>query len=111
MAIELHNFFWDRERLVQVETQPHHLAGLLANIRQTLSHSDCQWEDIYSAYYECPQDSTTTFYEAECAQAGKPGIWTYVVYECAEGEETVLTQADIDTYQPVLALRQLANQA
>jgi hypothetical protein len=28
--LELHNFEWDGERLVQVETQPHHIAGVLA---------------------------------------------------------------------------------
>jgi len=111
MGLELHNFYWDQERLVQVETQPHHMAGLLANIRESLADSDAEWEDIYSAYYECPEDGTTTFYEAESAEAGKPGIWTYMVYECAPGEETVLTNADIDTYQPVLALRALAGQA
>jgi hypothetical protein len=110
MGIELHNFYWEQERLVQVETQPHHVAGLLANIRETLANSDAEWEDIYSAYYECPEDGTVTFYEAESAEAGRPGIWTYMVYACTAGEETVVLQADLDTYQPVLALRALAAQ-
>jgi hypothetical protein len=60
MGIELPNFYWEQERLVQVETQPHHVAGLLANIRETLANSDAEWEDIYSAYYECPEDGTVT---------------------------------------------------
>jgi len=110
MGIELHNFYWEQERLVQVETQPHHVAGLLANIRETLANSDAEWEDIYSAYYECPEDGTVTFYEAESAEAGRPGIWTYMVYEWAAGEETVMTPTDLDTYRSVFVLWALAAQ-
>lgn len=99
MAIELHNFIWEEERLVQVETQPHHIAGVLANIRDTLENS---------AYYECEEDETITFYEGESAEAGNPGIWTYVVYDCAVGEEEVVTNLDINTLHPVLELRKLA---
>jgi DNA-binding winged helix-turn-helix (wHTH) protein len=40
MALELHNFVWEGERLVQVETQPHHITGILAEIRKTLENSD-----------------------------------------------------------------------
>lgn len=54
MTLELHNFTWEEERLVQVETQPHHLAGVLAAIQETLNDSDCEWEDIYSARSESP---------------------------------------------------------
>jgi hypothetical protein len=108
MTLELHNFIWEEERLVQVETQPHHLAGVLANVRDTLDNSDCEWDDVYSAYYECEDDGTTTFYEAESAEAGNPGIWTYMVYECIAGEEEVVTDIKIDTLDPVLRLRKLA---
>ena len=108
MALELHNFVWEEERLVQVETQPHHIAGVLAEIQQMLDDdSDCNWEDIYSAYYECEEDGTTTFYEAESAEAGNPGIWTYMVYECAVGEEAVVTNANIDILEPALQLQKL----
>ena len=107
MAWELHNFIWSEERLVQVETQPHHITGVLAEVCNTLENSDCNWEDIYSAYYECEEDSTTTFYEAKSAEAGNPGIWTYMVYECAMGEEKVITNADINTYEPALQLQKL----
>jgi hypothetical protein len=108
MALELHNFIWEEERLVQVETQPHHLAGVLAEVRQMLDENDCDWDEIYSAYYECEEDGTTTFYEAESADAGSPGIWTYMVYDCAAGEEKVVTNADIDTLKPALHLQNLA---
>lgn len=107
MALELHNFVWEGERLVQVGTQPHHIAGVLAEIRKTLENSDCDWEDIYSAYYECKEDGTITFYEGESAEADNRGIWTYVVYECAVGEEEVVTNLNINTLEPALQIRQL----
>jgi hypothetical protein len=107
MTIELHNFIWEKERLVQVETQPHHIAGVLAEVRQTLEENELDWDELYSAYYECEEDGTTTFYEAESADAGKPGIWTYMVYDCAVGEEEVVTNANIDTLKPASQLQQL----
>lgn len=67
MALKLHNFLLKGERLVQVETQPHHIAGVLAEIRRVLENSDCDWDDIYSAYYEHEEDCTITFYEGEDA--------------------------------------------
>ena len=107
MALELHNFIWEEERFVQVETQPHHIAGVLAEVRQILDENDLNWDEIYSAYYECEEDGTTTFYEAESADAGSPGIWTYMVYDCAAGEEKVATNVDINTLEPALKLRKL----
>ena len=107
MAVELHNSIWERVRLVQVETQPHHIAGVLAEIQGTLENSDCQWEDIYSAYYECEEDGTVTFYEGESAEAGNPGIWTYVVYDGAADEEAVVPNLNINTLAPVLQLKNL----
>lgn len=106
MSLELHNFVWTKERLVQVETQPHHIAGVLAEVNSVIQENDLEWEDVYSAYYECEADGTTTFYESEIVDAGQPGIWTYMVYECAEGEEEVITNADLDIIQPALALQQ-----
>jgi hypothetical protein len=105
--LELHNFEWEDERLVQVETQPHHITGVLASIRETLAMSDCDWDDIYSAYYECDEDETITFYESEVVDMGNPGIWTYVVYECEEGQETVVTDKDINIIAPALELQKL----
>ena len=107
MPIELHNFTWEGVRLVQVETQPDHIAGVLSNIRDTLENSDCEWEDIYSAYYDSEEDGTTTFYEGKSAEAGNPGIWTYVVYDCAAGEVEVVANLDIDTLDPALKLRRI----
>ncbi|MBV5262258.1 hypothetical protein FLX56_28150 [Synechococcus moorigangaii CMS01] len=106
MALELHNFIWSEVRLIQVETQPHHIAGVLAEVNRVIRENDLDWDDVYSAYYECEADGTTTFYEAESADAGNPGIWTYMVYECAEGEEEVITKADLDTLKPALTLQE-----
>jgi hypothetical protein len=108
MALELHNFVWEGERLVQVETQPHHIAGVLAEIRQALESSDCNLDDIYSAYYEHEQDCTITFYESESVEADNPGIWTYLVHSCAVGEEEVRKNPDINTLTQALELQQLA---
>ena len=69
--------------------------------------SDCEWDDIYSAYYECEEDETITFYESEVVDMGNPGIWTYVVYECEEGKETVVTDEDINIIDPALELQKL----
>lgn len=106
MAIDLHNFIWSKERLVQVETQPHHISGVLAEVNNVIKENDLEWEDVYSAYYTCEADGTTTFYESEIVEAGQPGIWTYMVYECAEGEEEVITNAGIDIVKPALVLQQ-----
>jgi hypothetical protein len=38
---------------------------------------------------------------------GNPGIWTYVVYECEEGQETVVTDEDINIIDPALELQKL----
>lgn len=63
MPLNLHNFEWEGERLVQRET--------------------------------------------ESAEAGNPGIWTYVVYSCPVGQEEVVENPDINTLAPVLELQQL----
>ena len=58
-------------------------------------------------FYECEEDGTTTFYEGKSAEAGNPGIWTYVVYDCDRCEEEIVTNLDINTLDPALKLRQL----
>ncbi|MDB9495303.1 hypothetical protein PN441_03430 [Spirulina major CS-329] len=107
MALELHNVTWTGVRLVQVETQPHHLAGVVSVILASLNHSDCGWEDIYSAFYDFSDDGTTTFYESEQAEAGQPGIWTYVVYDCEIGAEEIVQNLEINTLEPALQVRSL----
>lgn len=108
MSIELHNFEFEDERLVQVETQPHHIAGVLAEVNEILADNpEIDFSEIYSAYFECEEDGTITFYEAESAEAGNPGIWTYMVYDCEAGKEEVVTNTDINSLAPVIQLQNL----
>lgn len=106
MALELHNQILREQRLVQIETQANHINGVLDVIQGIRKNSDLDWEDILSAYYECEEDGTITFYEGESTQAANPGIWTYVFYGCAAGEEEVVKNPNIGTLNPLLELRQ-----
>jgi hypothetical protein len=105
MALEIHNYIWSGKRLVQVESQPNHIDGVLDIIQDVRNSSNLDWEDILSAHYECKEDSTITFYEGESAGAGNPGIWTYVVYDCLEGEEKVIYKPNIDTLSALLGVQ------
>jgi hypothetical protein len=82
MPLEIHNYIWSGERLVQIESQPSHIDGVLdvvQNMRRS-SNFTLEWEDIYSAYYECEEDGTITFFEGEGVEVANPGVWTYVVF-------------------------------
>jgi hypothetical protein len=106
MPLEIHNYTWSGERLVQVETQPNHINGILDVIQNLRRNSDLDWSDIYSAYYECKEDGTITFYEGESVEAGNPGVWTYVVYDCPEGREEVVRNPSIDVLAALLKVQQ-----
>jgi len=105
MPLERHNYIWSGERLVQVETQPNHVDGVLDEIQNVRRSSNLDWEDIYSAYYECEEDGTITFYEGESAGAGNPGVWTYVVYDCPEGAQEVVLNPSIDVLAELLQVQ------
>ncbi len=106
MPFEIHNYILSEQRLVQVETQPNHIDGVLDEIQNVRRNSDLNWEDIYSACYECPEDGTITFYEGESVQAGDPGVWTYVVYDCPGGEEDVVGNPSIDVLAALIKVQQ-----
>lgn len=90
MAIRLHSFISSGKRYIQVETQPYHITSIFRTIMRSKNMSGCEFADIYSAYYECDKDGTITFYQAKRPDNScNPGIWTYLVYECPEGEEKV----------------------
>lgn len=97
MAIRLHNLIINQKRYIQVETQPHHITRLFEKVMALMSLSQCEFAKIHSAYYECEEDGTITFYQAQKTDTGNPGIWTYIVYECPEGEETVFYDGLIET--------------
>ena len=102
MPLEIHNYIWSGERLVQIESEPRHIDGVLDNVQDVRRSSNLDWEAIYSSYYECEEDGTITFYESESAEAGNPGVWTYVVYDCPEGHEEVVRNSSIDVLSALL---------
>lgn len=106
MPLEIHNYIWRGVRLVQIETQPNYLDGVLDIIQDVRRSSSLDWEDIYSANYKCEEDGTVTFYEGESVEAGSPGVWTYVVYDCLEGEEEVVRNSKIDVLATLLKVQQ-----
>jgi hypothetical protein len=98
MVIRLHSFISNRKRFIQVQSQSYHITGLFRKIIQSSKKTDFfQSSDIKSAYFECVEDSTITFYQAESTDTENPGLWTYVVYECPECEEKVFRDLSIDT--------------
>jgi hypothetical protein len=99
MTIRIHNFVSSGKRYIQIESQPHHIAGIFGTITRSLNIVRF-WKlnEAQSTYYKCEEDGTITFYQAESIDGTtKPGIWTYLVYECREGEEKILTDPSIDT--------------
>lgn len=106
MPIDLHNFILIEMRLVQVETQSNDIDGVLDEIQDLRKTSNLDWEDIASAYYECKENGTITFYESEVVKEGNPGTWTYVIYDCVEGEEEIVLNSDIDVLDALSKVRQ-----
>ncbi|MBW4666855.1 MAG: hypothetical protein KME60_05275 [Cyanomargarita calcarea GSE-NOS-MK-12-04C] len=105
MAIQLHSFVTSAKRYFQVESQAHHITGIFRKIIQRNNTCKGSFNDVNGDYYECEQDGTITFYQAEIPDAINPGIWTYIVYECPEGEEKVFPDTAIDTSD--ICLREL----
>lgn len=104
--LEIHNYRSIGKRLVQVETQASHIDGILDELQDARRTSNLDLEDIYSAYYSCEEDGTITFYEGESAEAGNPGVWTYVQYDCPEGEEAVVPNPGIDVLNALAKVQQ-----
>lgn len=97
MAMRLHTFITSQKRYIQIESQSHHITGIFKNIIRLKSLYGCEFTDVHRDYYECEEDGTITFYQAKKIENSKPGIWTYLVYECPEGEEQVFGDSSIDT--------------
>lgn len=107
MAIRLHSFVSSGKRYIQLESQPHHITGIFRTLmRFSKNMHHCTLPDVESAYFRCEEDGTITFYQAESSDGCHcAGIWTYLVYECPEGEEKVFPDSSIDT--SVNSLKQL----
>lgn len=106
MAIRLHSFIVTKKRYIQVETQAYHLTGIYRKIMDSSRNIPLwQFTDTESAYFESQEDGTITFYQARSNDAGSAGIWTYMVYDCPEREEIVLTDSSFNTsIQPLKEL-------
>ncbi|MEL7011556.1 MAG: hypothetical protein AAFY50_16980 [Cyanobacteria bacterium J06648_1] len=105
MVVEVHNFIYEKVRLIQVETLEHHFNGVTGEIQDILDNTDCEWEDIYSAYFECEKDGTVTYFENESIESGNPGIWTYIIYDCPAGEEEIVSNVNVDSHTQALLLQ------
>ncbi|ARV62227.1 hypothetical protein BZZ01_29600 [Nostocales cyanobacterium HT-58-2] len=99
MAIRLHSFVSSGKRYIQIESQPHHITGIFRTlIPFSKTVHDYTLKDVESAYFRCEEDGTITFYQAESIDIDHlGGIWTYLIYECPEGEEKVFPDSSIDT--------------
>ncbi|MBW4645988.1 MAG: hypothetical protein KME23_23855 [Goleter apudmare HA4340-LM2] len=97
MVIRLHTLITSQKRYIQIDSQPHHIIGLLNKIMHLQSMYFCEVANIYGAYYEDEQDGTITFYQAKKLENSNPGIWTYLVYTCPSGEEKVFRDSSINT--------------
>lgn len=105
MVIRLHGFLSSSKRYFQIESQPHHITGIFERIMHFQSLHRCEFTDVQSAYYEYEADGTITFYQANKDGNSQPGIWTYLVYECLEGEEQIFGDPLIYTNtSPLLVL-------
>ncbi|NJM22518.1 MAG: hypothetical protein HC907_29340 [Richelia sp. SM1_7_0] len=97
MAIKLHSFVITEKRYVQVESQPYHITGLLKKIMSFISLRGCDFIDIHNAYYNCEDDGTVTFYQANRTDVECPGIWTYLLYECPKSQEKIFRDSKVST--------------
>jgi hypothetical protein len=98
MAIRLHSFGSSGKRYIQVESQPHHITGIFRTLMSVSSRRYSRLNDVENAYFKCEEDGTITFYQAQSSNINpSAGIWTYLVYECPNGEEKVFSDSSIDT--------------
>ena len=96
MTIRLHSFISTAKRYVQVETQPYHITGLFTQISR--AYDICaEFADTGTWCYECEEEGTVSFYQAVNSNSDYSGIWTYLVYDCPEGQEEVFRDNYIDT--------------
>jgi hypothetical protein len=102
MTIKLHSLTISCQRYIQLETQPYHISGLWKKIIKLLQSHKCDFNDIKSAHYECVEDGTITFYQGEITETDCPGIWTYMLYSCPQGHETVFRDESVNsTFEPL----------
>ena len=96
MAIRLHSFISTGKRYIQVETQPCHITGLFAKISRAYDIGR-EFANTSSWCYECEEEGTVSFYQAKNSKSDDSGIWTYLAYDCPEGQEEVFRDLHTDT--------------
>ncbi|AFY99905.1 hypothetical protein [Calothrix sp. PCC 6303] len=111
MTIKLHNVTISCQRYIQLETQPYHVVGIWKKITKLIQSRKCDFDDIKSVYYECEEDGTITFYEVkgslvvslrglcdqgQIAETDCPGIWTYMLYSCPQGQEIAFRDESVN---------------
>ncbi len=96
MAIRLHSFISTGKRYVQVETQPCHITGLFVKISRAYDIGR-EFANTSTWCYECEEEGTVSFYQASTSNSDISGIWTYLVYDCPEGQEQVFRDPYTDT--------------
>jgi hypothetical protein len=97
MTIKLHSFTVCCQRYIQLETQPHHISGILKKVNQFIKTYNCDFADVASVHYQCHENGTITFYQGQKNELGLPGIWTYMLYPCSSGQEKVFSDESLDT--------------
>ncbi len=95
MSIRLHSFISSAKRYIQVESQPHQIVGIFQKITRAKSYRSFVLASANTCY-KCEEDGTITFYQAGSSDS-PAGIWTYLIYECPDGEEKVFSDESIDT--------------
>lgn len=96
MAIRLHSFISTGKRYVQVETQPYHITGLFQKISRAYDIGK-EFANASTWCYECEEEGTISFYQASSSNSDTSGIWTYLIYDCPEGQEEVFRDPYTDT--------------
>lgn len=102
MAIRLHSIVSSGKRYIQVESQPHHITGIFRTLISSDNMYCIKLKEAESVCFECEEDGTITFYQAAIADIDNSGIWTYLVYECPQGEEKIFRDSSIDTSKNLL---------
>jgi hypothetical protein len=97
MTIKLHSLTISCQRYIQLETQPYHVSGIWKKITKLIQSHKCDFAEIKSAYYQCEEDGTITFYQGQIAETDDLGIWTYMLYSCSQGQEKVFRDKSNDS--------------
>ena len=95
--IKLHSLVSTGKRYFQVETQPHHIISIFKKYSYYKNVRKDEFLDEKYIHYECQEDGTITLYHVGESASESNGIWTYLTYDCPEGEENIVSDSLADT--------------